>query len=104
MVLSVRTLSHAVRRDNQIVPLTTSPFERLRVLIESAAAAVRREDLSKNVFDRESRNHVSAAIDTSRRTATPSRSPDPRPVSPYPAGTLANNNTTYPAWFRCRAI
>jgi two-component system response regulator CpxR len=46
-------LTHTVRRDNQIVPLTTGEFELLRVLMESAGAPVRREDLSKNVFDRE---------------------------------------------------
>jgi two-component system, OmpR family, response regulator CpxR len=46
-------LTHTVRRDDQIVPLTTSEFELLRALMESAGAPVSREDLSKNVFDRE---------------------------------------------------
>jgi DNA-binding response OmpR family regulator len=46
-------LSHTVRRDDHIVPLTTSEFELLRVLMESAGSPVRREDLSKSVFDRE---------------------------------------------------
>ena len=51
--VSMDLLSHTVRRDNRIVPLTTSEFELLRVLMDSAGAPVRREDLSKNVFDRE---------------------------------------------------
>jgi two-component system response regulator CpxR len=51
--VSMDLLAHTVRRDNRIVPLTTGEFELLRVLMESAGAPVRREDLSKNVFDRE---------------------------------------------------
>jgi two-component system response regulator CpxR len=51
--VSMDLLARAVRRDGQIVPMTTSEFELLRVLMESAGAPVRREDLSKGVFDRE---------------------------------------------------
>jgi DNA-binding response OmpR family regulator len=51
--VSVDLLARAVRRDGQIVPMTTSEFELLRVLMESAGAPVRRQDLSKSVFDRE---------------------------------------------------
>jgi DNA-binding response OmpR family regulator len=46
-------LTRAVRRDGQIVSMTTSEFELLRVLMESAGAPVPRQDLSKGVFDRE---------------------------------------------------
>jgi two-component system response regulator CpxR len=46
-------LSRTVRRAGQVVSLTTSEFELLRVLMESAGAPVNREDLSKRVFDRE---------------------------------------------------
>ena len=49
----VDLLSRTVRRDGQIVSLTTSEFEMLRVLMESAGVPVRREDLSRSVFDRE---------------------------------------------------
>jgi len=51
--VSVDLLARAVRRDGQIVPMTTSEFDLLRVLMESAGAPVRRQDLSKCVFDRE---------------------------------------------------
>lgn len=51
--ISIDLLTHTVRRDNQIVPLTTSEFELLRVLMEAAGAPVRREELSKCVLDRE---------------------------------------------------
>jgi two-component system response regulator CpxR len=51
--VSMDLLTRAVRRDGQIVALTTSEFELLRVLMESAGAPVRREDLSQSVFDRE---------------------------------------------------
>jgi two-component system, OmpR family, response regulator CpxR len=46
-------LSRSVRCDGRIVSMTTSEFELLRVLMQSAGAPVRREDLSKSVFDRE---------------------------------------------------
>lgn len=46
-------LTHTVRRDDQVVALTTSEFELLRVLMESAGTPLRREELSKSVFDRE---------------------------------------------------
>jgi len=46
-------LARTVRRDGKIVSMTTSEFELLRVLMESAGTPVRREDLSKSVFDRE---------------------------------------------------
>jgi DNA-binding response OmpR family regulator len=45
--------TRTVRRDRQIIPLTTTEFELLRVLMESAGEPVRREDLSRNVLDRE---------------------------------------------------
>jgi len=45
--------TRTVRRGGQIVSMTTSEFELLRVLMESAGTPVRREDLSKKVFDRE---------------------------------------------------
>jgi two-component system response regulator CpxR len=45
--------TRTVRRDNQIVSVTTMEFELLRVLMESAGEPVRREDLSRNVLDRE---------------------------------------------------
>jgi two-component system response regulator CpxR len=46
-------VTRTVRRDGQIVSMTTSEFELLRALMESAGAPVRRQDLSKSVFDRE---------------------------------------------------
>jgi two-component system response regulator CpxR len=46
-------LSRTVRRAGQVVSLTTSEFELLRVLMESAGTPINREDLSKRVFDRE---------------------------------------------------
>jgi DNA-binding response OmpR family regulator len=46
-------LTRTVRRDGQIVPLTTSEFELLRVLMESAGIPLSREDLSRSVFERE---------------------------------------------------
>ncbi len=51
--VSMDLLTHTVRCDDQIVPLTTSEFELLRVLMEAAGTPVPREDLSKSVFDRE---------------------------------------------------
>ncbi len=51
--IAMDLLTHIVRRDHKIVALTTSEFELLRVLMESAGMPVRREDLSKSVFDRE---------------------------------------------------
>lgn len=46
-------LTRTVRRAGQVVSLTTSEFELLRVLMESAGVPVPREDLFKSVFDRE---------------------------------------------------
>ncbi|MGO8792105.1 MAG: response regulator transcription factor [Terriglobia bacterium] len=46
-------LTRTVRRDGQVISMTTSEFELLRALMESAGAPVHREDLSKRVFDRE---------------------------------------------------
>jgi two-component system response regulator CpxR len=46
-------LTHTVRRENEVIPLTTSEFGLLRVLMESAGTPVCREELSKSVFDRE---------------------------------------------------
>lgn len=46
-------LTRTVRRNEQIIPMTTSEFELLRVLMESAGVPLRREDLSRSVFDRE---------------------------------------------------
>lgn len=51
--VSMDLLTRTVRRDNQIVSLTTSEFDLLHVLMESAGVPVRREDLSKSVFDRD---------------------------------------------------
>jgi DNA-binding response OmpR family regulator len=51
--VSIDVLTRIVRRDGAIVAVTTSEFELLRVLMDSAGAPVRREDLSKSVFDRE---------------------------------------------------
>lgn len=45
--------SRTVRRENQVVALTTSEFEMLRVLMEQAGVPVRREELSRAVFERE---------------------------------------------------
>jgi two-component system response regulator CpxR len=49
----VDLLTRTVRCDGQIIPMTTSEFDLLRVLMESAGTPVRRDDLSKKVFDRE---------------------------------------------------
>ena len=46
-------LTRAVRRNGEIVSLTTSEFELLRVLMESAGVPLSREDLSRSVFERE---------------------------------------------------
>ena len=46
-------MTRTVRRDGQIVSLTTTEFELLRVLMESAGVPMSREDLSKRVFERE---------------------------------------------------
>jgi two-component system response regulator CpxR len=51
--VSMDLRTRAVRRDGQIVAMTTSEFELLRVLMESAGAPVSRQDLSTRVFDRE---------------------------------------------------
>ena len=51
--VSMDLLTRTVRRDGKIVSMTTSEFELLRVLMESAGAPVDRQDLSKSVFDRE---------------------------------------------------
>jgi len=51
--VSIDLLCRTVRCDGQIVSMTTSEFDLLRVLMESAGIPVRREDLSKSVFDRE---------------------------------------------------
>jgi DNA-binding response OmpR family regulator len=51
--VSMDLLTRTVRRDGKIVSMTTSEFDLLRVLMESAGAPVSREDLSKRVFDRE---------------------------------------------------
>ena len=51
--VSIDLLSRTVRCHGRIVSMTTSEFDLLRVLMESAGAPVRREDLSKKVFDRE---------------------------------------------------
>jgi two-component system response regulator CpxR len=49
----VDLLTRTVRCDGQIVSMTTSEFELLRVLMESAGVPQSREDLSRSVFDRE---------------------------------------------------
>jgi two-component system response regulator CpxR len=46
-------LNRTVRRDGQIIPMTTSEFDLLRVLMESAGVPVPREALFKSVLDRE---------------------------------------------------
>ena len=46
-------LTRTVRRDGQVISMTTSEFELLRVLMESAGVPVPREELFKSVFDRE---------------------------------------------------
>jgi two-component system response regulator CpxR len=46
-------LTRTVRRNGQIVPMTTSEFDLLRVLMESAGVPLSREELSRSVFDRE---------------------------------------------------
>jgi two-component system, OmpR family, response regulator CpxR len=51
--VSMDLVTRTVRRDGHIVAMTTSEFELLRVLMESAGAPVGRQDLSKSVFDRE---------------------------------------------------
>jgi two-component system, OmpR family, response regulator CpxR len=51
--VSMDLLSRTVRCDDQIVSLTTTEFELLHVLMESAGAPLRREDLSQSVLDRE---------------------------------------------------
>jgi len=51
--ISVDLLARTVRRDGQIVPMTTSEFDLLHYLMESAGAPLRREDLMRKVFDRE---------------------------------------------------
>jgi len=51
--VSMDLLTRAVRRDGRIVSMTTGEFELLGVLLDSAGAPVRREDLSKSVFERE---------------------------------------------------
>jgi two-component system response regulator CpxR len=51
--VSMDLLSRTVRRDGRVVSMTSSEFELLRVLMESAGAPVHREDLSKRVFERE---------------------------------------------------
>jgi len=51
--VSLDLARRSVRRDGRIVSLTTTEFELLRALMESAGHPVRREDLSKSVLDRE---------------------------------------------------
>jgi DNA-binding response OmpR family regulator len=51
--VSMDLVTRTVRRDGHIVAMTTSEFELLRVLMESAGAPAGRQDLSKSVFDRE---------------------------------------------------
>ncbi len=51
--VSIDLRCRTVRRDGRIISMTTSEFELLRALMESAGAPVRREDLSRKVFDRE---------------------------------------------------
>src|SRR5579863_6092891 len=51
--ISMDLPSRTVRRAGQVVPMTTSEFDLLRALMESPGQPVRREDLSKRVFDRE---------------------------------------------------
>jgi two-component system response regulator CpxR len=51
--ISIDLSTRTVRRDGRIVPTTTSEFDLLRALMESPGNPVRREDLSKQVFDRE---------------------------------------------------
>lgn len=46
-------LTRCVKRDGQLVSLTGAEYELLRVLMESAGTPVKREELSRSVFDRE---------------------------------------------------
>lgn len=51
--VSIDLLCRTVRCNGLIVSMTTSEFELLHVLVESAGRPIRREDLSRKVFDRE---------------------------------------------------
>ena len=51
--VSIDLLARTVRRNKEVIAMTTAEFELLRVLMEAAGVPVSREDLSKSVFDRE---------------------------------------------------
>lgn len=51
--VSMDLLTRTVRSDGRVVPMTTSEFDLLRALMESAGAPVRRDELSRRVFNRE---------------------------------------------------
>lgn len=46
-------MTRTVRRGREVLALTTGEFDLLRTLMESAGAPVRREDLCRNVLDRD---------------------------------------------------
>jgi DNA-binding response OmpR family regulator len=50
--ISMDLLARTVRRDGQIVPMTTTEFELLRVLMESPGTPLCREELSRKVLER----------------------------------------------------